>query len=77
MRVKADELASSVGLKDYATVAMALERFETKIRKDSRDSDFHRKAFELLIVKMRTSTILILHVLQDPSSSSSAYGSGE
>jgi putative transposase len=50
--LKLDELAREAGLKEYATVAMAVRRYETQRKRDATEQKRFKQVTELLNVKM-------------------------
>jgi REP element-mobilizing transposase RayT len=50
--LKLDELAQRVGLKEYATVAMAVKRFESRLNQHGSAREQYQKVSHLLNVKM-------------------------
>jgi hypothetical protein len=50
--LKLDELAQAAGLGEYASVAMAVKRYEARLRRDQKERARLKAVSELLNVKM-------------------------
>jgi hypothetical protein len=50
--LKLDELAQAAGLREYASVAMAVKRYEARLRRDQTERARLKEVSELLNVKM-------------------------
>jgi chromosomal replication initiation ATPase DnaA len=50
--LKLKDLAQSVEVREYATVAMAVKRFETSLKKDKSLQEEYRRVMQMLNIKM-------------------------